>query len=106
MTVKSEDLDIKAALSQSKKASSKACNKDLPDAFLENGAWGLLIKSLIRYMGTTSEVFSVSDTTLLHALNVLLVHFYSETRVNYTLTITCPAFRLVNIFSMRDTTPY
>lgn len=102
MTIKSEDSDVKPVLRRSKKTSSKPCNADLPEAFLKNGAWGLLIKSLIRYIATTSEVFNASDETLLHAMNELLIHFYSETGVNYTLTITCPAFRLVSIFSMQD----
>lgn len=103
MTIKSEDLDISSLDVSSKKMSKKVCNKDLPKEYTKNGAWGILIKTLIRYIATTSKVFNISDKVLINALEVLCDHFYSDTGIEMVITPTSVPFRLVSplFFSRR-----
>lgn len=99
MSVKNEEFETSTLPVANKRKSKNVTNADLPDEFTKNGAWGILIKTLVRYIATTSKVFNISDKVLIDALEVLCEHFYSETGIAVAITPTSVPFRLVSILS-------
>lgn len=59
----------------------------------------MVIAALIRYIATTYEVFSVKDSTMIHALTTLSTVIYGETAINLVaVTTSSVPFRLVSFF--------
>lgn len=102
MVVKSEEGDIKpwsnANHNIKSKPRHKVTNQDLPPEYLKNDAWRALICSLIRYVATTSQVFSMTDASMIRALTVLCNYYYSETGIVANITNRSPEFLLVNAY--------
>lgn len=80
-----------------KKKSNKAVNSDLPEECHKDGAWRLLINQLFRYIGTTGEVFNVSDKTMIRAVEVLWDEVYGTTGIEMEITTTSIPVRLVSV---------
>lgn len=102
VVVKSEEGDIKpfskAEGKMKSKPRNKVTNQDLPPEYLKNDAWRTLICSLIRYVATTGQVFSMADDFLIRALTILCEYYYSGTGIVVDITTRSPEFILVNTY--------
>ncbi|KAF7979816.1 hypothetical protein HWV62_40886 [Athelia sp. TMB] len=64
-----------------------------PEQLLRPGVWELLISSLIRYIGTTSNTGKIADSFLIHALEILYIFYCGEPGIGMPITASGAIFR-------------
>ncbi|KAF7985404.1 hypothetical protein HWV62_5103 [Athelia sp. TMB] len=93
LTVKTEELDVKAVVVKPK-STSKSTNADLPVDWVKHGLWRNVINCTIRHIATTNEVFTVKDRTMIHTLVTVCSHTYGVPVDKMKISTTDAAFRL------------